>query len=574
MSVYYGQFSLSLTLKAPFLIAGTKPARYGVDVAQIRDHKGRAIIPDSHVKGVLRHAWEFLGSGADADTLFGKGGNETDNSAGQIWFSDLIAEYGTGSAPVATRVGIDPETGAAKRGSLFVVEQIAEAGEKVCFTGEVTLCCKTEADALSLIYQIDAALGFVANIGKFKSAGYGRLVGRKIGNLTELSYPQPATHAIGQYSLSFQVNKPLLVDTSRPDGNMFSGSQVVTGGTLKGALAAKLRAAGHAPENGVLGAVLSRLKVGHAFPDRKRLRDIPLDYVKAAHGHGFPEQLTDQNAPHQFDNEKDVPTFSPDFKGETGQAYLLRDYRTRVAIDEKRGAAKESALFSESRVLHEDSEKLTWHSILYMPELQSEDEQKAFDLCLNELRHGLFALGKTKAHSVNVSIVPKTASLPQGSKRIWRVVLDTPLLMLREFHLSNEKLYWAAIETYWDEVTGGSYKLAYSQNTPKIYVSQSYASGYPALRFPCFGDDRIESFVLTNPGSVFELECVDQVNGPKKRDELMRTGLPVAVWKLPNSPDRSGRGPGALKIMPQPDYTKCPYGPQNGYGAIREGGVS
>ena len=58
------RYDICLGIRAPFLIGGGAAARFGVDVIQLRDPDGRPIIPDTHLKGVLRAAWIAL---ANAD---------------------------------------------------------------------------------------------------------------------------------------------------------------------------------------------------------------------------------------------------------------------------------------------------------------------------------------------------------------------------------------------------------------------------------------------------------------------------------------------------------------------------
>lgn len=570
MSVFYGQFPLTIELKAPFLIAGTTPADYGVDMAQIRNHRGRAVIPDSHIKGVLRHAWEVRNggdSGVNAYDLFGRGGDDIDNNGGRLWFTDLVAAD-IGKAPSVTRVGLDADTGAVRRGALFVIEQIARPGAVVEFTGTVTMRADNRQDAQSICDEIGIALRFVSSIGKFKTAGFGQLVGHKVGTLEEI--PRGANekaYAPGQYRLSFGVNKPLLVDSTRPDGNTFSGSQVITGGTIKGALAAKLQVGGFDPTSGDLGKTLSMMEIGHAFPNGPDMRPIPLDHVQ--HDKDQPPVLPPSGYEPDYRDEKHIPAFAPDFKGDTKRKYLTREYRTHVKIDAGKGAAENSALFSTSSVLHEDEQPFTWRTTVRLPDNANDAQKTEFSRCLNELDHGLFTLGKTKARTVETAISPAKATGSSHGTDDWRLVLDTPLLMLREYHLSNEALYWAAIREYWSQATGGCYRLKVTDGLPRMFARQSFASGFPALRFPWFDEDRLEPFVLTDPGSVFVLECVDKAAGPNKRAELEKSGLPVALWTLPDPPDRQRSKPGELDAIKKPDFNICPYGPQNGYGHIR-----
>lgn len=587
MTVFYGSFPLSITLKAPFLIAGTNPVEYGVDIAQIRNHHGQVVIPDSHVKGVLRHLWEYRKGDDSANDLFGKEGDDISNLGGRIWFTDLVADNAPG-AKTLTRMAIDSQTGAAKRGSLFVIEQIARPGETVCFTGEVTLREKTKAEAQAIVDELKAALIFVSSIGKFKTAGFGRLVEYKVGDLSETPPPVAKTYANGQYDLEFQVNKSLLVDTTRPGGNMFFGSEIITGGTIKGALAAKLAAGGNDLTAADLSKTLSMMTITHAFPDAVEEPDVdeepdyPLDYVQLKNKKQ--KKPLDADTVIDFSDEQKIPRYKPDFKHDNEKVKepgpRKREYRTHVAIDWDTGGAEESKLFSTSSVLHEyKGQPVTWCATIGFPGKATAAQRDKFDLCMNELEHGLFTLGKTKARTVETRISEtKTSPVQAGSATPkagdWRLVLDTPLLMLREYHLSNEVLYWAAIKQYWRQATQNCYELKFEKGLPEIYAQQSFASGYQPLKFRFFGADRVEPFVLTKPGSVFILRCIDTAKAGVVRDKLERTGLPVAEWGLPKPLNRESDDPGKMELLTQPDFNACPFGPHNGYGHIRTEGAT
>lgn len=574
MRAFYAKAQLSLTLRAPFLIAGLTPSRFGVDIAQIRNHRGFPIIPDSHVKGVLRHAWTARGrsvAGKDANEVFGAPDDGLEDKSGCLWFTDLVAEAWSEPTTIA-RVGIDEKTGSAKKGALFVIEQVARPGAEVTFEGEATVRAKDATEAQAILDNIKPALRLVSSIGKFKTSGFGRIVRASLGPAVALPSGASDSFPKDDYQYRFGVNKPLLVDSKRSDANSFSAAQEVSGGTLKGALAAKLEADGFDIGKGDLNSLLSKLQFSHAFADIPHLRPFPLDYVQI--GESKVPQVCPPPEELDFSNEKAIPSFAPDFKDADGQAGLRREYRTHVAIDAQTGSAKPGALFSTSSVLAEQSDgsAVQWVAEVSVPSDIGSGERKAFELCLNALEDGLFTLGKTKARTVDPKLTPAKAK-PVPPAGDWRVVLDSQTLMLRECHLVNEIVYWKAFMKYWFKATGGAYKLLRIEGCPEIHARQSFASGYQQLRFPWFGPNRVEPFVLTEPGSVFVLTCRDKTLGLQKRATLERDGLPVAKWGFDERKHTRGTHTGDLTLESMPDHTLCPYGPQHGFGRIRQEGI-
>ncbi len=51
---------LKLTLKAPYLVHGNEPGRFGLDATLMRDHNGNLILPGTLIAGRLRDAWAAL----------------------------------------------------------------------------------------------------------------------------------------------------------------------------------------------------------------------------------------------------------------------------------------------------------------------------------------------------------------------------------------------------------------------------------------------------------------------------------------------------------------------------------
>lgn len=601
----YYSYTMKLTLQSPFLIAGSQPSHYGIDVVQIRDLGGNPIIPDTHIKGVLRHAWTMLeaeGIVAPLSTnrLFGltrdkpEGGTDElhyGDAQGLLSFTDLVTVQPRNRDAV-TRVSIVDATGAADDGALVTVELAAGAGKELEFSGSFTAHCLSLVEAVELRHKIELALGAIEAIGRFKTVGFGRILHAEVGEpQAEVRAPLPPGAAQAtDFELAFRLNKRVLVDINRVDSNTLSGSEIIPGTALKGALARRLALAGKKPLLGDLRRVLSRMLVSQAVPHclGTNLSGIPLsspeglNRIRIGKSDGavwHPETLN-------FNKSLELATFLPDWKDDepdSARPALRRDVRTRVRIDADSGAAKTGALFTQSAIAPEawlestsSSLPIEWRCTIRWPGASQGADYDIFIECLETLGHGLHSLGKTNAQTVDLRLtiaspVPNAGPHPVGP---FVVTLDSPTLMIRERHLASESLYAEALDTYWREISGGCLAIAPADDTPvygsanvgpqplDFYCHQEFRSGYAALRFRYFGPDRVEPFVLSKPGSVFVLMAIDVTEAAPCLAKLQKAGLPVARWS------DEVEGLGTIDLLLEPDFEVCPFGPQNGYGAI------
>ena len=51
---------ITVTLKAPWLVHGSEPGRYGLDASMLRNHEGFPILPGSLISGRIRAAWKEM----------------------------------------------------------------------------------------------------------------------------------------------------------------------------------------------------------------------------------------------------------------------------------------------------------------------------------------------------------------------------------------------------------------------------------------------------------------------------------------------------------------------------------
>ena len=589
-------FALKLTLQAPFLIAGSIPTSYGVDVAQIRDLSGNPIIPDTHIKGVLRHAWamfeaEAISLSHTADKMFGltrdTPGGGTDelqygDAQGIISFTDLVAQQPP-TRNAVTRVAIEDATGTAAEGMLVTVEQVAGAGKSVEFAGCFTAHCGSLAKAEALKRDVEMALGAVEAIGRFKTVGFGRITGVEVGPpqpRASVALPSGFSDAAG-FALTFRLNKRLLVDIKRLDSNTLVGAEIIPGAVLKGALALSLT---QSEKLGGCGGALSRMVMSQAVPFASSIQlsvadgmnEIQID-EKLPVIDGKLAGIWPPTAQLDFGKSSAIAAFQPDWKGPKPgptKPTLQRDVRTRVRIDAGTGAAKDGALFTQSAIaqtakLEEAVIPVEWRATVRWPGKPGDDDHGQFIDCITALTQGLYSIGKTNAQTVDLRLT--VAPLKQTAGFV--VTLNSPTMMIRERHLANEELYAKALDAYWHKVSDGCLSIALADDSPvyetqdvgppplDFYCHQEFRSGYAALRFAYFGATRLEPFVLSKPGSVFVLKAKDPSKAAECLTKFLKTGLPVAKWD-----DQADLG--SVDLDPEPNFAECPFGPQNGYGAF------
>lgn len=546
-------FLISLTLRAPFLLAGLEPQIYGVDTCQTRTRDGFAIIPGSHLKGVLRHSITLMFGQQRAEKLFGVSDDVLDGG-GQITFLDLVSS--ARNFGKITRLEVDEETGAAREGHLVTVEAVAPAGAEIEFTGEGTILGISANEAKIMINDLQAAFDQVVSMGRYKSIGYGRLVSRQIGA------PVPKVPKVGLWQIddaevefSFSLDRPLMTDIQRPDNSTLHSSETITGAAIKATLARNLRAKfnGSIPEE--IDAFVSRLVVGHASPDIENkatnLSQVEVEGQYALVSYGDVDLGIEQR-------------FKPDFKKPTNKTTLDRIVRTRSAIDAERGASADGQLFTHSAVSHEFNDRpLVFTSRILRPtqDAATSSSHDAWKVCLDALKEGLFGIGKTKACTAEISLKSTAVTSDWASTNSVEISLQSSALMLRVRHLDTPMAYKNAFAAYWFAVSDGELNLAADPADPAefdMFVSVSFRGDFASNKFGYFGREGREPWVLVDAGSVFRLEAKNCEAAAIQLKKFRDQGLPVAEWQ----------DDGTLIVHELADYRECPFLPQNGYGAI------
>lgn len=545
--LYLAFFSISL--ESPFLFGGYDVQTFGLDASQERDYRGVPIIPASEITGQIRNAVELIAPEREIE-LFGQADGSV-SGRGAIWFNDCVLE-GEVAKMDTTRVAIDPKTGASKTGHLQTVELVRAPGDKATFRGSFFVLAGDEKEATEFVDVIRKSTGILRSIGRYKTAGFGRVLESEVEKPRETSFLAiPKKQAARDCVLSFGLDRALLVDTKRLSNNLLQGRSVIPGSVLKGALAEKLRLAGLDCSKGtVLGQLLSDTKIGHARPylgERQLDQEFPLSLMSDPKGENWYDAAKDQEWSEATKNHE-LLSFGPDWKkypkSETTQTYT----RTRNQINRETGAAKESILFTQVMVSPVVSGKeIVWRSEIAFPEQTTQEEQEATEQISGALSTGLFGIGKTRAVMAKISVEDKHPETPSIGDVV-RIVLTAPLMMLRAKDMKSSSSLQEAVEDYWKQVSGGALQLRSREGSPLYFADQEYVGGWPIQNMSPFGQSTVESFVLLKPGSVFCLLVKNKSDAERHLSKWLTVGLPLSAQNL--------------------GWESCPYLPENGYGAI------
>ncbi|ABC21951.1 RAMP superfamily CRISPR-associated protein [Rhodospirillum rubrum] len=598
------RFDLRLCVRSPFLFRGLTTAALGLDASALRDPAGRPLIPGDQIRGVLKEALGDLPEtvvpkeGAlSIDCLFGrKSAREDEVGAAnlparrRIHFTDLVGVDMVGdptdkTAPrlgldgkgaIHTRIALDGESGTVKTGALQVIELVAPMGAAVTFKGTITVFAPRNSGE-SLTALLRKALALVGSIGGLKSPGFGEVLAQRSSLTLSETSPLAAVAAkdgpSGRKRLSVTFDRPLLVDTERLAANVVAGAAVIPGTVFKGALADRLALGQGAPEDapdigGDLGEALSGLSLSHAYPldkDGRRLcRPLPLSLV-AAKGEGDillgdaldlgdGEGAFLNGHPALFQGDWKPEVFAPALRaaGYPQGSAPPRLARTHTAIDPKTGTAAESMLYTTllRAVSSPDDTPHFWGLEVDTSGLTGRAAQLAEGLIALMLTDGLDGLGGTGAtatFTLQEDSPPAALAEIHGKPGHYALLLETPAVLFHPKEAWPEQgvgkdprtLYGAYFATH---VPGARLK--------GFFASQRLAGGYIARRRRPYGITGYFPFVLTEAGSIFELEVTDAV-GRAALETILARGLPHAP--LDGSP---------------PTWRTSPYLPENGYGRV------
>lgn len=542
---------ITLTVVSPFLFPAEKAGASDFDKIALRAADGTALVPQDQLRGVLRHALREVAAASDVlstddiDVMFGRrssnarGAEDGSGAAnfaperGVIYFSDLRAQ--TQSRPnKATRIHVDPDTGAVETGSLFSVELVTRLGCEVSFSGTAQLFA-TDEDAQKWIAALDAAGSWVSAIGAMKTAGFGEVAGFSVSKLKSVPVITGNTVAGAgdKTGYEIEIDRPFLVDALRAADNVFIGKDIIPGGVIKGALARKLELAGLLGDH---GDAITRLKISHARVVKAQPL-LPLSLYLAGTGEALSvhDALTGDIADGSI-------RFQPDWKDDERARViakvsdepvpdLKRDVRTHVEIEQNTGTAKDQELYVSSSVVPDGNR---WYLDV---DYSAIPEQTQKDTLRQALEGGLWGVGQTGA---TVRVIAGAATPPalvtpyDGVDDEYAVMLQTDAVMCDTVSGDAFESYGA----YWKAVLPECEMLDF-------FAGQRLAGGYLARRFKT--GKYYNPFVLTQAGSVFLLK--GNIGG--KLQTLLEYGLPAPIINGVST-----------------TWENCPFQPENGYGEI------
>lgn len=576
--------TLRITLRAPYLVHGNDPGRYGLGAVLLRDHRQRPILPGTLVAGRIAETWHNLGDriGApSADLWFGRGGDSPGCRA-RLMVDDLVlldidgrAYTPDTEAPFLSRIRCDNRTGAVKPGALLTVEQIARPGAGLLFQGDWRTWA-SDGEIASLLPRLRAALLLQTQLGALRGIGFGRLLEATVtASSPAIEPPAPDPQWIRQRWV-LRSAMPLVVGSRHRRGNVFESSGIIGGGSILGALATMLAARHGAAPNDMttpLARHFSALRCTHALPTpRGGRRPLPLPLSLITIGSEFRDAWRWPAPPPALPRE---PEFDVDWKPHIsdeaarlrGWGRLRRHLRVRADIDGE-GVAKDAALFAHECVvapLDGDQPATEWHFDLDLSAVAAPERQAVSAEIAELLGHGLLPLGKTDAvMSAHVAGPTPAAAVP-GQLRAGEPV---PLLLVSDALLfptdaiadrtaiDLHAIYAAAFADLAHRA-GGRNALRLSH----FFARQKLAGGeYWFHRYLTPRHDRpaprYQPWVLTEAGSVFVFTVDD----------------PVAAYRVLRAWAEAGLDlPEAVHRAYGDAWTDHPFRPRTGYGEVAVG---
>lgn len=535
----YNYIPIELTLLAPYVTPGSKAGDVATDVSLARNSTGRLILPGSLVRGNMRAALEQIGDhtfpNTDltvnnvVDVLFGRRpkADGTSSTGGALIFDDLVCqseepkadEAKSGhSRKILSRIKIDEAFGTVREGHLLNIEAPFKSGAAIVFSGSVLFvepASKVSAQLAKTAVEI--ALSHMRAIGGMRSSGFGRIVHAlsevKASETVKMVNSKPAEPkgVPSRVMMSYSVDRPILVDTERPDGNSFKSGTVLPGRSIKAVIAKGLARLGEVNETAVSEAVVRDARL---FLDKRLVLPVPMsiavsaDKVSCASTWKMPPAGARFSSNWKSDQWAKVIKV---LKATDEQRLFVRDpadlyelefmSRSRTSIVGKRDAS--GGLFSDialSNLVRGTADLLEWRGELNLPVGQ---EQAVVDL----LATGLPGLGKTGA-VLKGNVVPGPE--PQEAKlnqMVTLTLLSPAFLFERDMMAGPGHIYKA----YQEVLDANGFEL----DSDLWFAHQVLVGGFLAQRF---GDPKgCDPWCLTEPGSTF---CVKVTDETKALDAL------------------------------------------------------
>lgn len=569
-------FNLDLTvvLRAPYLVHGSDAGRLGLDATLLTDHRGTPVLPGTLLAGrIAETAWlahrAALG-GADADKWFGRpgfggttgdGGTRARLRVQDLQLKRIANQPFHAGKPRAdhdiARIEEDADRGAVVTGALLIIEQLCPPRAELEFQGRWQVWATPE-EAERLSRQVRAALQLQTQLGAYRGIGFGQIVRPSVQATLVASTPIALQGAPSRRRFVLRIEVALCVGARSRRGNVFVSSDVITGGTIRGALARMVMSRAGTTDlaaiaNSPLAQHFEQLRCTHALPAAAGAgRPIPL-----------PQSLVHQND-HTFDARahaqppaglSPAPAFQTDWKPEVrdlatkdqGWGQTLRHLRVRTDIDE-RGQAKDQSLFAYQCIAApadvQGRLQTEWLFDIDLGAIDAEQQRAAIWAELGDLLGaGLAPLGKTDARA-EVSTAPADspangavwpprdldAAPLQAGEQI-SIVLVSDALLFPTNAIADKGLTANLGDIYanaFDQLlqqSNAAGALHYSHH----FATQRMAGGKfsHSRRAGCNPPCDYQPLVLTEAGSVFVFTVQDAARAARALRSWQVDGLPL-----------------------------------------------
>lgn len=585
MTQHLHAITIDITLEAPYLIHGNDPGRYGLDATLLTDHRGRPILPGTLVAGRIVEVWCSLQGqlgNADANKWFGQ--RDVTGQGGKrarLRVDDLMLKSINGAAVTGkpqgdelSRIRQSDETGAVEPGALLLIEQIAAPGAQLCFSGKWHAWA-TKEEIETLLPPLRAALWLQTQLGAYRGVGFGRLHGVAVSAKEVNPSPLELPQGKDRYRLSLSGDAALCVGARSRHGNVFESRDIISGGTILGAMAQMLAARHRATDLSAIDTPLakyfSNLRCTHALPAQKgKGRPAPLPQSLIAYGDEIRDAWRHKTPPASLAH---TPAFQTDWKGKdyerasAGQGWgeTRKHLRIRTDIDQD-GKAKERRLFAYESIYapRDGSGNLLteWRFDLDLSGITDEGERANAAKELSELLgHGLFPLGKSDARLEVRSDTGAESVWQSGPPDALQTGEQIPLLLISDALLFPTDAIAdqpdADLTAIYQTAFAGLAKQAGHENALQLShffaTQQLEGGGYLNHRYLRHKGKPYQPWVLTEAGSVFVFE----VKNSEKAKELLRH------WQ-----SQGLSLPQVVKTAHGDGWQDQPYRPQAGYGEV------
>ena len=590
---------LTLSVQGPVLTRSSSIGALGVDAPMAvgtvfnkstGNVEKRYYLPGRLIKGLLREAWEELGTvpgfrySEYAATWLGLGSapESTEDAEadvprrGRLTFGDF-ADFQTCSSvhSLRYRVQIDEDRGAAGNAMLQIIDSPYAPFDTVEFRGEIRWLTTAESEVSELADAIRRGLSWIRAVGGIRTSGFGQVlevvgepVVERLSPVVSLRKPS--------WSLRLRFHEPLILSKRRISNNLFESEDILPGAAIKGAIAGMIERDPASFRE--LKDELHKVRFTHAFPaiaGHPRPSQIPLSIIE------FPKQIV----PGQKDQEselrdiigedtigEDGPSSLPwgragkfdiDWKEDTHKRVnvtyqwpeIPTELRVRTAIDSSIGKARENALFAWQMLVPHDlklKQDFEWVSNVEISGLSAQARRQLE--CL--IRFGIEPLGKTRSLA---SAILDDAPIPNvKAAASYVVVLQTPALLLNPEPLigsSSQTELESEYRRAWSELSDNSLDLV------NYFQRCSLTGGkYFQKRFH-FKRSVYKPYLLCDAGSAFLLKPVQgrETDALACLRQWATRGIPLSAairgfYEIPD--EESSR------------WKHCPYVPENGYGEV------